>query len=229
MMRLFVLSILLLITLGSAQDDAQASPASKDYQSGFARGLELGMEVAGLQGAASFNPEAADLYNQTVLEFNLVLDEVFGKDSNLSNLYRLQLYGLKANNTANLIDKQVVEDAFADNATNENTTAENMTAVNTITDNITADNVTAMKTALENSTAENLTIEQGQPLKNETINAINKTSGAEEPAIPKLIDNATIAMGDSITDDFGDIIMNWDAGSETAPESMFIMPGPQPI
>jgi hypothetical protein len=224
MMRLFVLSILLLITLGSAQDDAQASPASKDYQSGFARGLELGMEVAGLQGAASFNPEAADLYNQTVLEFNLVLDEVFGKGSNLSNLYRLQLYGLKANNTANLTDKQAIEDAFADNATDENTTAGN-----TIIYNMTADNVTAMKMALENRTAENLTIEQGQLLKNETINAVNKTSGAKEPAIPKLIDNTTIAIGDSITDDFGDIILNWDAGSETAPESMFNMPGPQPI
>jgi hypothetical protein len=88
---------------------SQASPASADYQAGFARGLELGMEVASLQGAAPFNPEAAELFNQTVLEFNRALDQVFGQGSNLSSLYRLQLYGLKANNATNLTDEQAAE------------------------------------------------------------------------------------------------------------------------
>jgi hypothetical protein len=222
MMRLFVLSMLLLIALGSAQDDAQDSPASEDYQAGFARGLELGMEVASLQGAASFNPEAADLYNQTVLEFNLVLDKVFGKDSNLSNLYRLQLYGLKVNNVTNLTDEQAAENVTAENTTAENEINDNLTA-----DNTTADNLAVRKITIENHTTENLVMEQGQSQKNETVNAMNRTKDAKEPAIPKLIDNTTIAVGDIITDDFGDIITNWDAGSETAPESMLSMPGPQ--
>ncbi len=191
-MRLFALSILLLITLGSAQDDvqtsqmSQASPASADYQAGFARGLELGMEVASLQGAAPFNPEAAELFNQTVPEFNRALDQVFGQGSNLSNLYRLQLYGLKANNATNLTDEQ----------------------------------------AAENLSAENLVIKQGQSLRNETTNAMNRTKNAKEPAIPKLIDNATIAVGDNITDDFGDVVKDWDGSSESPPESMGNMPGP---
>lgn len=216
-MRLFALSMLLLITLGSAQDDVQASPASADYQAGFARGLDLGMAVANLQGAAPFNPEAADLYNQTVPEFNLVLDKVFGHGSNLSSLYRLQLYGLGANSAINLTDEQAVENATADNVT-----ANNMNA-----DNISADNVTVRKVTPENYTAKNLVIEQGQSLKNETINATNKVKNAKEPDIPKLIDNTTIAIGDSITDDFSDAIKNWDGNQEAIPESMFGMPGPQ--
>jgi hypothetical protein len=207
MMRLFALSMLLLITLGSAQDDRQASPASADYQAGFARGLELGMKVATMQGAAPFDPKAAELFNQTVPEFNLALDQVFGQGSNLSNLYRLQLYGLKANNVTNLTDEQAAENVTAENAT--------------------ANNATVRKITPENHAAENLIIKDGQTLKNETINPTNKTENAKEPAILSLIDNTTIAAGDSITDDFGDVMKNWDGGSEAIPESMLGMPGPE--
>ncbi|HSD56905.1 MAG TPA: hypothetical protein VLB04_01890 [Methanotrichaceae archaeon] len=236
MMRLFALSMLLLITLGFAQNDvqtsqaSQASPASADYQAGFARGLELGMEVASLKGAAPFNPEAAELFNQTVLEFNRTLDQVFGQGSSLSSLYRLQLYGLKANNATNLTDEQAAENALAENTTAENAINDNVTADNATADNVTAENVTVRKITPENHTAENLVIKQGRSLKNETINAMNKTRNAKEPAIiPKLKDNATIAVGDSITDDFGDVIKDWDGSSESPPESMGNMPGPETV
>ncbi len=241
MMRFFALSMLLLITLGSAQDDTQSSPASADYQSGFARGLELGMEVASLQGAASFSPEAGELFNQTALKFNQVLDHVFGQGSNLSNLYRLQLYGLKSNNATNITEEQT-----AVNTTAVNTTAVNTTAVNTNIENTTtkdtdiedtiAENITAVKTTEENITAENLTAKdlirkRGHSLKNETTYAMNATDNTKELAIPKFIDNITIGSGGDITDDLSDIIKNkdWDGNLETVPESMSGMPGPETV
>lgn len=207
-MRSFAL-IMLLITLGSAQDDAQTSPASTDYQSGFARGLELGMEVASLLGAASFSPEAAELFNQTALEFNRALDQVFGHGSNLSNLYRLRLYCLKANNDTNVTEER----------TTENTTLENTTIENAINENRTA----------ENHTAKDLAMKQGQSPKNETINAVNETDNAKEPFIPKLVDNATVAVEDIMVDDLDDALKNWDGSPETAPESMGVMPGPDTV
>ncbi len=245
MMRFFALSMLLLITMGSAQNDTQTSPASEDYQSGFARGLELGMVVASLQGAASFSPEASELFNQTALKFNQVLDQVFGQGSNLSNLYRLQLYGLKSNNATNITEEQTAVNITAENTTAENMTAENMTAENTNIKNTTtstaientiAENITAVKTTEENITAENHTAKdlirkRGHSLKNETTYSINATDNTKELAIPKFIDNIAIGSGGDITDDLSDIIKNkdWDGNLETVPESMSGMPGPETV
>jgi len=271
-MRFFALSMLLLITLGSAQDDTQSSPAPADYQSGFARGLELGMEVASLQGAASFSPEASGLFNQTALKFNQVLDQVFGQGSNLSNLYRLQLYGLKSNNATNITEGQTAENMTAENATAINATVMNETVKNTNTENITtkntaiddtiAENITAVKTneediatkmtteeniiaenteniTAENTTKENITAEnhtakdlliEHSP-KNETAYAMNATNDSKEIAIPELIDNITIDIGDDTTVDFSDVIKDkdWDGNLETAPEFMRNMPGPETV
>ncbi len=234
MMRFFALSMLLLITMGSAQNDTQTSPASEDYQSGFARGLELGMEVTSLQGAASFSPEASELFNQTALKFNQVLDQVFGQGSNLSNIYRLQLYGLKSNNATNITEEQTAVNMTAENTTAKNTNIKNTT--NTAIENTIAENITAVKTTKENITAENHTAKDlirkpGHSIKNETTYAMNATDNTKELAIPKFIGNITIGSGGDITDDLSDIIKNkdWDGNLETVPESMSGMPGPETV
>jgi hypothetical protein len=198
MMRLSALIMLLLISLGSAEDDSQASqesPASADYQAGFARGLELGMEVVTLLNAAPYNPNASQFFNQRALEFNRELDLVFGQGSNLSKKYRLQPFGLAANNTTNM--SQI-----------------NLTAVSQIADK---------------QTAENPIIEQRKSLKNESTNSKNETETANEAAIPKFIGSGTIAAGDSIDEDLGDIIKDWNGNPEVPPESMAGMPGPETV
>lgn len=132
-MRLSALIMLLLISLGSAEDDSQASqesPASADYQAGFARGLDLGMEVVTLLNAAPYNPNASQFFNQRALEFDRELDLVFGQGSNLSKKYRLQPFGLEASNTTNIIEEQIVKNTSAENITVNSTAAADQVAVN---------------------------------------------------------------------------------------------------
>lgn len=211
-MRLSALIMLLLIGLGSAEDNSQASqesPASADYQAGFARGLELGMEVVTLLNAAPYNPNASQFFNQRVLEFNRELDLVFGQGSNLSKKYRLRPFGLEVNNTTNIIEEQTVK--------------------NTSVENITANNTAAVSQIVDKQTAENPIIEQRKSLKNESTNSKNETEKANETAIPKLIGSGTIAAGDSIDEYLGDIIKDWNGNPEVPPESMAGMPGPETV
>jgi hypothetical protein len=234
MMRLSALIMLLLISLGSAEDDSQASqesPASADYQAGFARGLELGMEVVTLLNAAPYNPNASQFFNQRALEFNRELDLVFGQGSNLSKKYRLQPFGLAANNTTNIIEEQTVKNTSAENITVNNTAAAdgavNLTAVNLTA--MSQINLTAVSQIADKQTAENPIIEQRKSLKNESTNSKNETETANEAAIPKFIGSGTIAAGDSIDEDLGDIIKDWNGNPEVPPESMAGMPGPETV
>lgn len=77
-----------ILEIGSAEDGSQASQAPADYQAGFARGLELGMEIATLLSAAPFNSNALELFNQRAAEFNAEVDLVFGNGSDLCDYSR---------------------------------------------------------------------------------------------------------------------------------------------
>ncbi len=127
-MRFSALIILMLIGLGSAEGVPQTSTASADYQAGFSRGLELGMEIENLLNAAAYNSSVAQLFNQRVMEINRELDQVFGNGSNQSKQYGLQPLGLDANNTITAnetaVNKSIINETAVDNI------AVNETAVN---------------------------------------------------------------------------------------------------
>jgi hypothetical protein len=194
--------MLLLIGLGSAGDGSQASPASADYQAGFARGLELGMEIATLLSAAPFNSNALELFNQRAAEFNGEVDLVFGNGSDLSKQYRLQPFGEHANDTVAL------------NGTDINRTAINQTAINQTADNQASKNSAAV---------------EGKFSGKYYIIFENETEKAGGSSIPKLTGNATVEKEHSADEDLGDILKDWSGNAEVPPDFLTGMPGPESV
>ena len=64
-----------------------------DYQKGVSDGLAAGMRIGRLLGAAPFDPNQAQTYNDQVDSFNQGLATVFGNNQTALNMFWMQTYG----------------------------------------------------------------------------------------------------------------------------------------
>jgi hypothetical protein len=84
-----------------------ALAALTDYQQGVMNGLQAGMLLGKLLGAAPFDPSLAQQYNSQVDAFNQGLATVFGNNQTAINKFWLKPYGAAAAAAATITGKPV--------------------------------------------------------------------------------------------------------------------------
>ena len=70
-----------------------------DYQKGVEAGLQAGMSIARLLGAAPFDPSMAQQYNSQVDAFNQGLSAIFAGNQTVINKFLLKPYGTAASSS----------------------------------------------------------------------------------------------------------------------------------
>jgi hypothetical protein len=78
-----------------------------DYQKGVEAGLQAGMTIAKLLGAAPFDPSMAQQYNNQVDAFNQGLSAIFAGNQTIINKFLLKPYGTAATAAAAYSSKPV--------------------------------------------------------------------------------------------------------------------------
>ena len=100
-MKVFV--ILTLLSLSAIP----ALAALTDYQQGVMMGLQKGMQIGILRGAALFDPNRAQEYNSQVDAFNQGLAVVFGNNQTAIDKFLMKPYGAAAAAAATINQKPV--------------------------------------------------------------------------------------------------------------------------